>query len=106
MSRPVSLRAEISDLGELLKKYGYQMPELEHIDNPHTVDLLLHPFTRHLLSSSLESAFTQLLSDIHVKERIHRLSGMDASEKLIDIGLAASGREAKKKNVSAKQDKS
>jgi len=105
VSKPVSLRAEISDLGELLKKYGYQMPELEHIDNPHTLDLLLHPFTRRLLKN-LNPAFTLLLADIHVKERIHRLSGMDASEKLIDIGLASSGREAKKKHVSAKQRKS
>ena len=105
MSRPVSLRAEIQDLGEILKRYGYSMPELEHIDNPNTLDLLLHPFTRHLLKT-LNPAFTQLLADIHVKERIHRLSSMDASEKLIDIGLAASGREAKKKHVNTEKSKS
>ena len=95
MSKPVSLRAEVQNLDEILKRYGYAMPELEHIDNPNTLDLLLHPFTRRLLKT-LNPAFTKLLADIHVKERIRRLSGMDASEKLIDIGLAASGREAKR----------
>jgi len=94
VSKPVSLRAEVQNLDEILKRYGYAMPELEHIDNPNTLDLLLHPFTRRLLKA-LNPAFTKMLADIHVKERIRRLSGMDASEKLIDIGLAASGREAK-----------
>jgi len=100
----VSLKAEIQNLDEILKRYGYAMPELEHIDNPNTLDLLLHPFTRRLLKT-LGSPFTKLLADIHVKERIRRLSGMDASEKLIDIGLAASGREAKA-HVKSKRDKS
>lgn len=100
----MSLKAEIQNLDEILKRYGYAMPELEHIDNPNTLDLLLHPFTRRLLKT-LDPSFTKLLADIHVKERIRRLSGMDASEKLIDIGLAASGREAKIR-VKSKRDKS
>jgi len=92
MAKKVSLTTEIANLDELLKKYGYLMPELQHIDNPNTLDILIHPYTKKLLKEF--PGFRKLLADLHVKERIHRLSGMDAAEKLIDLGLSGFGKEA------------
>ena len=95
MGKNISLNTEITDFETLLKKYGYMHPELEHIDNPNTLDILIHPYTKKLIK--LYPGFIKLLGDLHVKEKIHRLSGMDAAEKLIDLGLSSFGKEAKKK---------
>ena len=83
MSKPVSLRAEIQNLTEILKSYGYNMPELEFLDTPKTLKLLLHGITRGVLRRVL--GFEKVIADIRVMELISRLSGMDASEKLISV---------------------
>lgn len=95
MTKRFTLSTELTNLDELLKKYGYTHPELEHIDNPKTLDILLHPYTKKLLQRFPE--FTKLLADIKTKEMIHKLSSIDAAEKLIDLGLASFGKEARKK---------
>jgi len=101
VSKPVSLRAEIQNLTEILKSYGYNMPELEFLDAPKTLKLLLHGITRGVLRRV--PGFEKVIADVKVMELISRLSGMDASEKLIDIGTSSYAREAREKLRRRKQ---
>jgi len=91
----VSLRVEVQNITELLKSYGYSMPELEFLDAPRTLEMLMHAITRGVLRNVPE--FVTVIADIKVIEFIKRLSGMDASEKLIDIGTSSYAREAREK---------
>ena len=99
--KEIRFSTEIANIEDILRIYGYAHPELEHIDNPNTLEIILHPYTKKLLIKY--PGLKKLLSDIHVKEKIRRLSSMDAAEKLIDLGLSSFGKEAKEKLAKKKR---
>lgn len=95
MSRRSKISADITDLDAMLKRLGAANPEVSNILAPKSFEIMMHPFTA-MISKELPG-FKQLLSNIFVNEMVRNVSKMDADEKLIDLGLVASGKEAEEK---------
>jgi len=83
---------DIPDLDKMLKRLGAANPEVANLLYPKTFEIMMHPFTA-MISANLPE-YEQLLADMSAKELVRKLSYMDADQKLIDLGLAASGKEA------------
>jgi len=89
--RAARVTAEVQDLSDLLKRIGSSQVELADILNPHVYQLMMHPFTKIILDEYPE--YGQLLADIAAIEKVGRLSGLDADEKLIDLGIIMAARD-------------
>lgn len=92
MSKRARINAEVQDLSELLKRIGASQVELADILNPRVHRIMMHPFTSDILKDLPE--FGQVLADIAAVEKVNRLSGLDADEKIIDLGIIEASRRA------------
>ena len=99
--RRTSIRADILDLDQLLKRLGAAQVEVAHMDNPHTFSIMMHPFTAHILDRHPE--YEKVLAGIAAVEKVRRLSGMDADQKLIDLGIIAAAREVKEREAKRRE---
>lgn len=96
MSSRNRIAANIPDLDQMLKRLGAAIPEVAHVINPITHDILMHPFTNQLIEEIPE--YKTLLANLKAKETVRNLGKMDVDQKLINMGLSAAGIEAEEKD--------
>ena len=97
MSRPVSLRVEISNLAEMLRKQAAEKPHVDYIAAPNTFMLSTHPITNKILNGPLRKPFEKLLATIYAREELKTLHGEDISAAFFHMGWSSSAREAARK---------
>ena len=103
MSKPVSLRVEISNLAEILRKQAAQKPHIDYIAAPKTFLLSTHPLTHRIRNGPLKRAFEELLAIIYAREELRTLHGEDVSAAFFHMGWSSSAREIAKKSRGKKR---
>ena len=97
MSKPVSLRVEVSNLAETLKRQASEKPHVDYIAAPNTFLLSTHPFAYRIRKGSLKKVFEEILAIIYAREEIKTLHGEDISAAFFHMGWSSSAREAARK---------
>ena len=82
MSRPVSLKVEISNLAEMLRKQASEKPHIDYIAAPNTFLLSTHPITYRIRNGPLKQALEQLLAIIYAREDVR----LDISKIVTSLG--------------------
>ena len=86
----------------MLKRIGASQIELAELLNPHTYEIMMHPFTARILEK--HPKFGEILANIAAVEKVNKLSGMDADEKLIDLGIISASRETLERERKRKRE--
>ena len=103
MSRPVSLKVEISNLAEMLRKQASEKPHIDYIAAPNTFLLSTHPITYRIRNGPLKQALEQLLAIIYAREELRTLHGEDVSAAFFHMGWSSSARQAARKKGGRKR---
>jgi len=103
LSRPVSLRVEISNLAEILRKQASEKPHVDYIAAPNTFLLSTHPFAYRIRRGPLKKVFEEILAIIYGREEIKTLHGEDISAAFFHMGWSSSAREAARKKGGRKR---
>jgi len=103
VSRPVSLRVEVSNLAEILKRQAAEKPHIDYIAAPNTFLLSTHPFAYRIRKGPLKEVFEKILADIYAREEIRTLHGEDVSAAFFHMGWSSSAREAVRKKKRGKK---
>ncbi|RLJ02257.1 MAG: hypothetical protein DRP11_03205 [Candidatus Aenigmatarchaeota archaeon] len=102
MSKPVSLKVEISNLAEMLRRQASEKPHIDYIAAPNTFLLSTHPITFRIRNGRLKKPFEKLLGIIYAREEIKTLHGEDVSAAFFHMGWSSSARAAAKKETEKK----
>ena len=103
MSKPVSLRVEVSNLTEILRKQAAEKPHVDYIAAPNTFLLSTHPFAYRIRRGPLKKVFEEILAIIYAREEIKTLHGEDISAAFFHMGWSSSAREAARKKGGRKR---
>lgn len=103
MSKQVSLKVEVSNLAEALKKQAAEKPHIDYIAAPNTFLISTHPFSYRIRRGPLKRVFEWILATIYAREEIRTLHGEDVSAAFFHMGWSSSAREAARKKGGKKR---